>query len=198
MSSENLFFIFSALLIISAIFVVTSTNSILSLLFLILCFIFSSFIIILLECEFIALMLLLIYVGAISILFLFAIMMLEHKRENISNNITEYLPAGVTFGVFLLIIFIFNIINTLFFNYTTKFEVFYTNWLILTDFTIDIETYSIVLYTYYALHLLIVGLILLMVLIGVVYLTKKSLLQKSQQNVPSFKQVSKNFFYFKD
>lgn len=195
MNSQNFMYIFSFLLITSSIFVVSSANSIISLLFLILCFIFSSFILILLECEFIALMILLIYVGAISILFLFAIMMLEHKRENISKNVVEYLPAGAFFGIFLLAIFLRNINSNFFYTHTSEFDIFYINWLILPDFTTDIETYALVLYTYYVINLLIVGLILLMVLLGVVYLTKNSLKNKSFQKVPSFKQVSRNLSF---
>lgn len=197
MNTEKFFFIFTGMLILSSIMVITSVNSIISLLFLILCFIFSSFIIILLECEFIALMIMLIYVGAISIMFLFAIMMLEHKRENILNNIVEYLPAGILFGSLLGVVFIYEINKNIHLNSTLSlFEIPYTNWWSLTDFSIDIEAYGTVLYTYYVLQLLITGLILLMVLLGVVYLTKNSLLTKNPHSIPSFKQVSKNSMFF--
>lgn len=198
MNSINFINIFSLLLIICSIFVTSSTNSVVSLLFLILCFIFSSFIIILLECEFIALMILLIYVGAISILFLFAIMMLEHKRENFSKDLVEYLPAGSIFGLFLLSIFIVNVRKNFLFSHEPEFEFFYTNWFNLTDFTTDLETYALVLYTYYVLNLLIVGLILLMVLLGIVYLTKSFSVVEFNRNVPSFKQVARTIFSTKN
>ena len=71
--------------------------------FLILCFIFSSIIFLFFGAEFIALLLLVIYVGAISILFLFVIMMLNLRIVELYNTFLNYLPVGAFFGFFLFV-----------------------------------------------------------------------------------------------
>jgi NADH-quinone oxidoreductase subunit J len=70
------------------------------LLFLVSSFIFASFILFLLECEFLALLFIVVYVGAIAILFLFAIMMLESKFKNLSKNLFKY-TCRIFFGIII-------------------------------------------------------------------------------------------------
>jgi NADH-quinone oxidoreductase subunit J len=80
MSKYN-YFIYLIFLVISAFMVVLAQHPVFSLLFLVLSFLFSSFILFILECEFLALMFIIVYVGAIAVLFLFAVMMLESKLK---------------------------------------------------------------------------------------------------------------------
>lgn len=68
--------------------------------------VFSSFI---LECEFLALLFITIYAGAIAILFLFAVMMLETKLTNLSDSRTKYVPIGIFLGMAFLIPVVFEI-----------------------------------------------------------------------------------------
>ena len=103
MTIENLLFVlFCFALILSALFAISMKNSLYSVLFLILCFLFASGILIILECEFLALLFLIIYVGAIAILFLFVIMMLSLKISNSTKNLLKYIPIGSFVGFILL------------------------------------------------------------------------------------------------
>jgi NADH-quinone oxidoreductase subunit J len=172
--------------------VVVSQHPVFSLLFLVLSFIFSSFLLLLLECEFLALLFIVIYVGAIAILFLFSIMMLESKLINLTRNTIKYFPVGLIFGMFLLLPLI-SIINTQFgeINILSNnfYENKYQNWYDLIDSTYDINVYGQVLYSYFVLQFLIAGLILLLILIGVVYLTNSFEKHTIQQS--SFRQLSR-------
>ena len=72
LSTNLLFYLFSGVLVFSAIMVVVASHSIFSLLFLVLSFLVSAFLLFMLECEFLALIFIVVYVGAIAVLFLFA------------------------------------------------------------------------------------------------------------------------------
>jgi len=133
-----------------------------------------------------------VYVGAIAILFLFSIMMLESKLINLSKNTIKYFPVGLVFS-FVLLIPILNVINNHFndtaFLYNSFYLNNYQNWYDLIDSTNDITVYGQVLYSYFVLQFLVAGLILLLILIGVVYLTnsyEKHTVQQSQ-----FRQLSR-------
>ena len=90
--------------------VIYSEHPVFSLLFLISSFILSSFILFALECEFLALLFITIYVGAIAILFLFAVMMLDTKLANLSQSKTKYIPIGAFFGLAFLAPVIYEIL----------------------------------------------------------------------------------------
>lgn len=193
MNSNIIFLLFSSFLVFSALMVIFSKHPVFSLLFLVGSFLSSSILLFLLECEFLALLFIVIYVGAIAILFLFAIMMLEAKSVDLSKNVTKYLPVGFFFIIFLLVPLMNEITSQ--FNDSIIDKSFYLNnyqnWYDLIDSISDVEVYGQVLYSYFVLHFLIAGLILLMVLIGVVYLTNTfnstEILEQS-----SFKQLSRH------
>lgn len=194
-----LFYVFSVFLVLSALMVVFSKHPVFSLLFLVSSFLLSSFLLFLLECEFLALLFIVVYVGAIAILFLFSIMMLESKLSNLSKNSMKYIPVGFVFGMLLLLPLLREIsINFESNLYANSFYLnTYQNWYDLIDSISDIEVYGQVLYTYFVLQFLIAGLILLLILVGVVYLTNNF---NSQQTIDqsSFKQLSRNSnFFFK-
>lgn len=196
-NANILFYFFASLLIISAVMVILSNHPIFSLVYLISCFLLSSFILFLLECEFLGLLFIVIYVGAIAVLFLFAIMMLEIKSINLSKNFIKYVPVSLIFIVFLLMPFIKEITKN--FNNNIYINTFYINkyqnWFDLIDAATDIEIYGETLYSFYILHFLIIGLILLIVLIGVGYLTNNfnsSLILKQSVSKQLFR--NSNFF----
>jgi NADH-quinone oxidoreductase subunit J len=189
-----LFYFFSIFLVISAAIVVFSQHPIFSLLFLVLSFLTSSFILFLLECEFLALLFVLVYVGAIAVLFLFAIMMLEFKLHNLAKTLTKYIPAGIFFGIFSFFPLFQQVSNQFRANFHSDSFYFnkYTNWLDLIDATTDVVVYGQILYSYFVLQFLFAGLILLVVLIGVVYLTNNWNNQKVTDQA-IFKQLSRTF-----
>lgn len=195
MLNENIiFYLFSIFLVFSAFMVVVSQHSVFSLLFLVSSFLFASFILFLLECELLALLFIIVYVGAIAILFLFAIMMLESKLSDLSKNVMKYAPIGFIFGIVLLLPELREISSSfdknIYYNsfYQNKFQ----NWYDLVDSTTDVEVYGQVLYSYFVLQLLIAGLILLLVLIGVVYLTNNYNVSKQTLDQTVFKQLARN------
>jgi len=202
MLSENLiFYLFSIFLVISAFMVVVAQHPVFSLLFLVSSFLFASFLLFLLECEFLALLFIVVYVGAIAILFLFAIMMLESKLSDLSKNVMKYAPVGFVFGAVLLFPILSEILNNfeknIYFNslYLNKFQ----NWYDLVDSITDVEVYGQVLYSYFVLQLLVAGLILLLVLVGVVYLTNHYNITKQTLDQATFKQLARESkFFFKN
>merc|ERR1711933_296423 len=103
---NSFFYFFSCVLLISSLMIILSQNSIYSVLFLVLSFISSSSILFLLECEYISLIFVIIYVGAIAVLFLFVVMMLDIKTTYLVKDSLKYFP----FGSFLGIVFIFEIL----------------------------------------------------------------------------------------
>ena len=191
-----LFYFFSIVLLLSSLAVVLTQNSVVSVLFLVLSFLISSIILILLECEFLALMLIIIYVGAVAILFLFVLMMLETKLKNLNKNIFLYFP----FGVFINIIFFIEIINFISKNYLYNPYINnflynnYCNWYGKVDSLIDIEVFGYILYTQYILQFLVVGFILFLSLVGVVFLTSNPI--KNYKNQVVFYQLSRNSIIF--
>jgi len=172
--------------------VVVSSHPIISLLFLIASFLASSFLLFLLECEFLALIFITVYVGAIAVLFLFSIMMLDFKRHSLQKNFLKFLPISIFFGFILLI----PIIKEIYAFFPSLLENnFYVennlNWFDFSISTTEIEAVGKILYTHCALHLLLIGIILLVVLFGVVHLT--SVVKYSNKtNQVLFKQLSKN------
>lgn len=196
-SLNILFYMFSIFLVFSSSMVVLSQHPVFSLLFLVTSFLFSSFLLFLLECEFLGLLFILIYVGAIAILFLFSIMMLESKLNNLSKNSIKYFPIGFIFGMFLLI-FLFHEISISFddsYNSNYFYLNIYQNWYDLIDSMSDVQVYGQVLYSYYVFHFLISGFILLLILVGVVYLTNIFINSKTLEQ-SLFKQLSRNSKFF--
>ncbi len=94
-----IFYLFSAVTLFSAVAVVTVRNPIYSALFLILAFFSSAAIWVLLEAEFLGVVLVLVYVGAVMVLFLFVIMMLDIQIDTLKEGFIRYLPVGILVAV---------------------------------------------------------------------------------------------------
>ena len=94
MIEQTVFYIFSALLLMSAGLMITVRNPVFAALFLILAFFSSSAIWLLLEAEFLAITLVLVYVGAVMVLFMFVVMMLDINLTAMREGFAKYLPIG--------------------------------------------------------------------------------------------------------
>lgn len=92
---QVLFYCFAALAVFSALMVITQNNPVRCVLFLVLTFIASSVLWILVQAEFLALILVLVYVGAVMTLFLFVVMMLDIEVESLRGHFARYLPFGL-------------------------------------------------------------------------------------------------------
>ncbi|MBL1146438.1 MAG: NADH-quinone oxidoreductase subunit J [Pseudomonadota bacterium] len=96
------FYMFASVLIASGVMVITARNSVHSVLFLILAFFNAAGLFVLLGAEFVAMILVIVYVGAVAVLFLFVVMMLDVGRVNIKEGLVSYLPIGGLVGLVLL------------------------------------------------------------------------------------------------
>lgn len=197
--SHLLFQAISIILVFSSCLVVVVQHPIFSLLFLVVCFVFAGFILFLLECEFLGLLFIIIYVGAIIILFLFSIMLLETKITNLIKNSVWHVPIGFVFILFLLAPLFFEISkcfsdkNSYYISKNFYLNI-YQNWYGLIDVSNDIQVYGQVLYSYYVFQFLITGLILLLVLVSVVSVTNVFIIHWILDQ-SLFKQLSRNFKY---
>ena len=98
-----LFYVFAAFLIGAAIGVITTRNPVHAVLFLVLAFVQSAVLWLLIEAEFLAIVLVLVYVGAVMVLFLFVVMMLDINVEKIREGFTRYLPLGVALALIVVV-----------------------------------------------------------------------------------------------
>jgi NADH-quinone oxidoreductase subunit J len=103
MITAILFYIFAAILLISAAMVVSARNPVHSVLFLILSFFNAAALFLIAGAEFLAMILVTVYVGAVAVLFLFVVMMLDVDFEEFRTGYQRYLPVGATVGAVLFI-----------------------------------------------------------------------------------------------
>ncbi len=96
------FYLFAAITIGAAVFVIGARNPVHSVLFLILAFFSSSGLFILMGAEFLAFILVIVYVGAVAVLFLFVVMMLDINLTALREGFLQYLPTGGAIGLVLL------------------------------------------------------------------------------------------------
>ncbi|GIL37928.1 NADH-quinone oxidoreductase subunit J [Roseiterribacter gracilis] len=105
------FYGFSAILLLAAVLVIVSRNPVHSVLWLILAFFNAAGLFVLLGAEFVAMILVIVYVGAVAVLFLFVVMMLDVDLSELRAGFAQYLPLGVLIGVVLLVELIFFVIS---------------------------------------------------------------------------------------
>ena len=161
-----LFYLFSFIMIASAFMVILSRNPVHSVLFLILCFFNSAGIFLILGAEFLAFILVIVYVGAVAVLFLFVVMMLDVEFKSISSTVISYLPIGLTIGVIvlaelMLVLFTWKRDYSVTDNLSITADKQYSN----------TEIIGLVLYTDNILFFQLAGLILLASMIGAIILT---------------------------
>jgi NADH-quinone oxidoreductase subunit J len=197
-----LFYIFSSLAIICGIMVISSRNPVFSVLFLVLVFCNAAGLLLLLETDFLAMLFLIVYVGAIAVLFLFVVMMLNVRITTLKESVLRYLPIG---GLILFIFFfeVGSVINgDLVPFFSSKLACFENDFLILNqdlkttlwtnqiDPTTNVAALGEVLYTYYVYCFIIASLILLVAMIGAILLTMRKRTNVKKQEI--FDQVYGN------
>jgi NADH-quinone oxidoreductase subunit J len=96
------FYLFAIMVIASAVFVITARNPVHSVLWLILAFFNAAGLMVLVGAEFIAMLLVIVYVGAVAVLFLFVVMMLDIDFSELRAGFTRYLPFGLAIAAVLL------------------------------------------------------------------------------------------------
>ena len=174
------FYIFSSVILLSALMVISARNPVHSVLFLILAFLNAAGIFVILHAEFLAMILIIVYVGAVAVLFLFVVMMLDIKTTIENSNILQYMPIGLFIGFVFIAELVIVLINT-------KLEL--SNMQILSNplnkFAELSNTKAIgsVLYTDYILHFQLAGVILLIAMIGSIVLTLRERSGVKRQSV---------------
>ena len=159
------FYVFSAVMIASALLVIAARNPVHSVLFLILAFLNAAALFVLLGAEFLAMILMIVYVGAVAVLFLFVVMMLDVDFAALKKGALQYLPFGALIGLALLgeIIVVFS--GAIFgggrdlFPRATPGNMSNT------------QALGQVLYTEYFFYFQMAGLVLLVAMIGAIVLT---------------------------
>ncbi|MDA9034414.1 NADH-quinone oxidoreductase subunit J [Hyphomicrobiales bacterium] len=161
-----LFYIFSLSIIASALMVIFSKQPINSVLFLIFSFINASGLFLLAGAEFLALIIVIVYVGAVAVLFLFVIMMLDFNPDNIKEETKKYLPIGLMVGGVLFLEIILMMYSPELFS--KDFQII--GRIVETDLT-NTEILGNLIYTEYFLQFQMAGFILLVAMIGAIVLT---------------------------
>ncbi|MFT4517309.1 MAG: NADH-quinone oxidoreductase subunit J [Gammaproteobacteria bacterium] len=181
-----IFYIFSLLLLSSSIAVITVNNPVKSAISLVFSFFSSAVLWLLLNAEFLSIILILVYVGAVMVLFLFVVMMLDINISQTKEGFVKYLPAGIFVFVTiagLLSYFFYNQFENSDKNIITSID------LIGTDNT---KNLGYLLYTEYLLAFEIAAIILLLGIISAITLTLRKSTTNKYQN-PSYQvNVSKN------
>jgi NADH-quinone oxidoreductase subunit J len=179
MNSAALFFyLFSAVMIGAAFMVISSRNPVHSVLFLILAFFNAAGLFVLLGAEFLAMILVVVYVGAVAVLFLFVVMMLDVDFAELKHGFLQYLPIGGTLGLVVLVEIVlvvgaWTIGPVPIANVTTPMAPGMTNTMALGR----------VLYTQYVYLFEASGFILLTAMIGAIVLTLRHKVGVKRQNV---------------
>nr|WCH57782.1 NADH dehydrogenase subunit 6 [Hypnea flava] len=182
--------LFAILTVISSFMVIVSQNAVHSVLFLILVFCNTSGLLLLLGSEFLSLMLIIVYVGAIAVLFLFVVMMLNVKINPLVINSYSIIPIGflIFFELFFMLSNSMKELDLINFWYN---DVKLITWAVETTYINNIEIIGNVLYTQYCALFLICGIILLVAMIGVIVLTmhqrtdvKKQLIEIQLDRLP--------------
>jgi NADH-quinone oxidoreductase subunit J len=160
------FYLFAGICVASAFMVIAAKNPVHSVLFLILAFVNAAGLFVLLGAEFLAMILIVVYVGAVAVLFLFVVMMLDVNFAELREGFLQYLPVGAMVGVIFL----------------TELLLVVGAWVIgpglpqtvaapIPAGVTNTEALGLVLYTRYIYYFQAAGLVLLVAMIGAIVLT---------------------------
>tara|TARA_B100001059_G_C17801077_1_gene566217 strand:- start:350 stop:946 length:597 start_codon:yes stop_codon:yes gene_type:complete len=170
------FFIFSTLLTFTCFKVITSSNPVLSAINLVFSFFLSAVLWLLLGAEFLSIILILVYVGAVMVLFLFVVMMLDINIAKKTAAYIKYLPLGIAVFIAFNVLIIYFFINTfenIDYNAVKNIE-------IISDS--NTENLGYLLFTKYIIEFEIAGLILLLGIISAIVLTYRKNPKNKYQN----------------
>ena len=172
------FYLFAGACVASAVMVIVSRNPVHSVLFLILAFVNASGLFMLLGAEFLAMILVVVYVGAVAVLFLFVIMMLDVDFAQLREGFIEYLPVGLLIGAVFL----------------AELLLVAGGWIINPSISKTIASptpadisntaaLGLVLYTKYIHYFQLAGMVLLVAMIGAIVLTLRHKAKVKRQDI---------------
>ncbi|MFB6463137.1 NADH-quinone oxidoreductase subunit J [Bradyrhizobium tunisiense] len=172
------FYLFSGVCVASAVMVIVSRNPVHSVLYLILAFVNASGLFVLMGAEFLGMMLIVVYVGAVAVLFLFVIMMLDVDFLELREGFIEYLPVGLVIGG----IFLFELLLTVGF-WVINPGVAKTITAAIPANVSNTEALGLVLYTKYIHYFQLSGMVLLVAMIGAIVLTLRHKASVKRQDI---------------
>jgi NADH-quinone oxidoreductase subunit J len=172
------FYLFATVCIASAVMVVAAKNPVHSVLYLILAFVNASGLFVMMGAEFLAMILIVVYVGAVAVLFLFVVMMLDVDFAELRQGLLQYLPVGfVVGGIFvaelLAVVGVWVISPNLPHAISAPIPPSITN----------TEALGRVLYTQYVYYFQAAGIVLLVAMIGAIVLTLRHKPNVKRQNI---------------
>ena len=179
------FYLFSAVAVASAVMVISAKNPVHSVLFLILCFFNAAGLFILMGAEFLAMILVVVYVGAVAVLFLFVVMMLDVDFVELRQGMLNYLPVGATVGLIVLVELALVVGSWAIDPGTVTTRAAPTP----TDIT-NTEALGRILYTDFIYYFQAAGLILLVAMVGAIVLTLRHKEGVKRQDIST--QVARN------
>jgi len=179
-----IFYLFSFVAIISSLAVISSKNTVHAVFFLILDFVSISCLFIMMGAEYLGMLTLIVYVGAVAVLFLFVVMMLNVNFKELRAGFLSYLPFGSLIGLVLLIE-----IGMMIGTWKYKDSFIKTSEIQINNNLTNTEAIGNVLYTDYIYYFQISGLILLVAMIGAILLTFRQKENLKRQDIT--KQVSR-------
>jgi len=162
------FYLFALVTVVAGLLVVTARNPVHSVLWLVLAFFSSAGLFVLLGAEYVAMLMVIVYMGAVAVLFMFVVMMLDVDFAELRGRIAQYLPLGLLIGVILLM----------------ELGMLYTNWSFAPGAQaargaatpVDVTNTAALgrlIYTQYIYLFQAAGLILLVAMIGAIVLTMR-------------------------
>lgn len=175
-----MFYIFSLITIFSALMVISSKNPVHSVLFLILAFFNAAGLFVLLGAEYIAMTLVIVYVGAVAVLFLFVVMMLNINFSEMRDGFLRYLPLGGAVAVTIFAEFVFVFSSSL---KGKNMLAPVKNAIASSSEVTNTQAIGNILYTNYAYPFQMAGIILLIAMIGAIVLTKRDRIGVRKQNI---------------
>ncbi|HZP77143.1 MAG TPA: NADH-quinone oxidoreductase subunit J [Pseudolabrys sp.] len=180
------FYLFAGICVASAFMVIASRNPVHSVLFLILAFVNAAGLFVLMGAEFLAMILVVVYVGAVAVLFLFVVMMLDVDFAELRQGFLQYLPIGAVVG-FIFLAELLLVVG----GWSINPGVLKTITAPIPDMAnvTNTEAIGMVLYTRYVYYFEAAGVVLLIAMIGAIVLTLQHKTRVRRQSIPT--QVSR-------
>jgi NADH-quinone oxidoreductase subunit J len=176
------FYIFASICVASAIMVIASRNPVHSVLFLILAFVNAAGLFVLMGAEFLAMILVIVYVGAVAVLFLFVVMMLDVDFAALRQGFLDYLPIGGLIGIIFFVELVMMVVLGSGVLGTGAGKAIAEPIPPLAEVT-NTEALGLVLYTRYVYYFEVAGLVLLVAMIGAIVLTLHHKPKVKRQNI---------------
>jgi NADH-quinone oxidoreductase subunit J len=177
------FYLFASICVASAVMVIASKNPVHSVLFLILAFVNAAGLFVLLGAEFLAMILVIVYVGAVAVLFLFVVMMLDVDFTALRQGVLDYLPVGAVVGVVFFVELLMMLVAGAGGGFGAGAAKAITDPIPAPADITNTEALGLILYTRYVYYFQAAGLVLLVAMIGAIVLTLRHKPNVRRQNV---------------